>query len=125
MGKPDKEGPQSTGSVPRDPVDHKESRSPVVKSSIHSKGSTRHIVSDEHFIDCLAFDFGLDHYSLRKAFLGVPVPKKEAIGVCDWAVEKAHEDMPEASRILRMWAKKNKKGYYTQGCRCTPPLPGG
>ncbi len=60
-------------------------------------------------------DFGIDFYSLNQAFMGVPsAPKKQAISLCEWALQAAKGDAEEAGRALRAWAKKHGKGLYAR-----------
>ncbi len=58
-------------------------------------------------------DFGIDFFSLNPAFMGVPAsPKKQAISLCEWAINAADGDADEAGKALRAWAKKHGKGLY-------------
>ncbi len=60
-------------------------------------------------------DFGIDPYSLNKAFMGCPsAPKKAAIALCEWAIRSAEGDVEEAGKALRSWAQNNGKGAYDQ-----------
>ncbi len=75
--------------------------------------STRHHRCDYEFLGLLEEDFGLDLYSLNKAFMGCPpAPKKAAIALCEWAIRASKGDVEEAGKALRAWAKKNGKGAY-------------
>jgi hypothetical protein len=75
--------------------------------------TTRHHRVDYEFLGLLNLDFGIDFYSLNKAFMGVPpAPKKQAISLCEWALHSAKGDVEEAGRALRAWAKKNRTGTY-------------
>src|SRR5687767_1617925 len=59
--------------------------------------TTRHIRCDEDFLELLEEDFGIDAYSLVKAFMGVPpAAKKEAIALCEWAILSAGGDPERA-----------------------------
>jgi hypothetical protein len=61
-------------------------------------------------------DFGIDFYSLNQAFMGVPAaPKRQAISLCEWAIQAAKGDVEEAGKALRAWAKKHGKGLYVAG----------
>jgi len=65
------------------------------------------------FLGLLEEDFGIDTYSLTKAFLGVsPAPKKAAIQLCEWAIRSAKGDAEKAGDALRAWARKNGCGQY-------------
>jgi hypothetical protein len=73
--------------------------------------STRHHRCDYEFLGLLYEDFGIDYFSLNKAFMGVPsAPKKQAIQLCEWAIRSAKGDVDEAGKALRAWAKKHGKG---------------
>ena len=75
--------------------------------------TTHHHRCDEDFLALLEEDFGLDLYSLKKAFMGVPpAPKKQAICLCEWAIKAAKGDLDEAGKALRAWARKQGKGAY-------------
>jgi hypothetical protein len=75
--------------------------------------TTRHHRVDEAFLALLEEDYGIDAYSLHKAFLGVPpAPKKQAIALCEWAIRAAKGDVEEDGKALRAWAKKSGKGTY-------------
>lgn len=75
--------------------------------------STRHHRVDERFLDLLEEDFGIDAYSLNKAFMGMPAaPKRQAISLCEWSVRAAGGNAEEAGAALRAWAKKHKAGAY-------------
>jgi hypothetical protein len=77
-------------------------------------GSTRHIRCDYEFLGLLNEDFGIDLYSLNKAFMGVPsAPKKQAIALCEWAVRAGGYDADEAGRALRAWARRRGAGLYS------------
>jgi hypothetical protein len=70
--------------------------------------STRHHRVDYEFLGLLYEDFGIDFFSLSRAFMGVPAsPKKQAIALCEWALRSAKGDADEAGKALRAWAKKN------------------
>jgi hypothetical protein len=82
-------------------------------TSVQSKRTTRHHRCDEQFVELLEQDFGIDAYSLRKAFIGVLcAPRKQAIAVCEWAVRSTKGDVDEAGDALRAWARKHKVGAY-------------
>ncbi len=75
--------------------------------------TTRHIRCDYPFLELLEEDFGIDLYSLHKAFMDVPpAPKKQAIALCEWAIRSAAGDAEEAGKALRAWAKKHGVGLY-------------
>ncbi len=75
--------------------------------------STRHHRADYEFLGLLNEDFGIDFYSLNRAFMGVPAaPKKQAISLCEWALRDAGGDVEEAGKALRAWAKKHGRGQY-------------
>ena len=75
--------------------------------------STREYRVDHEFLGLLNEDFGIDFFSLNRAFMGVPpAPKRQAIAVCEWAIRAAKGDAEEAGRALRAWAKKNGTGQY-------------
>lgn len=85
--------------------------------------TTRHHRADERFLAILEEDFGIDAYSLRKAFYGVPAaPKRQAISLCEWAVRAAHGDAGEAGKALRAWARKNGRGMYDRGLVEVPEI---
>jgi len=78
---------------------------------------------DYEFLGLLNEDFGIDLFSLNRAFMGVPpAPKKQAISLCEWAVRSAKGDVDEAGKALRAWAKKNGKGQYDRRLVEAPPL---
>ena len=80
---------------------------------LSTPGSTRHDRCDYEFLGLLEEDFGLDLFSLNRAFMGVPAtPKKQAIALCEWAIRAAKGDALEAGKALRAWAKKNSQGQY-------------
>ena len=84
--------------------------------------STRHHRVDHEFLGLLNEDFGIDFFSLNKAFMGCPpAPKKAAIALCEWAVRSAKGDSEEAGKALRCWAKKNGKGAYDRRLIERPP----
>ena len=63
--------------------------------------STRHHRVDCEFLLLLEEDFGIDFYSLNKAFMGVlATPKKQAIGLCEWAIRSAKGGPEEAGKAL-------------------------
>jgi len=69
---------------------------------------------DHEFLVLLNEDFGIDLFSLNRAFIGVPpAPKKQAIALCEWAIRAAKGDVDEAGKALRAWAKKNGEGQCT------------
>jgi len=71
-------------------------------------GSTRHHRCDEAFLETLEEDFGIAHFALSNAFMGVPAePKKCAIAVCEWA---SKQEEPE--KALLAWARKNGRGTF-------------
>jgi hypothetical protein len=75
--------------------------------------STREHRCDYEFLELLEEDFGIDQYSLRKAFDGVPpAPKKQAIALCEWAIRSACGDVDEAGKALQAWARKHGVGAY-------------
>lgn len=83
------------------------------RGSEQERGSTRHHRVDEAFLVLLEEDFGIDAYSLRKAFYGAPAaPKKQAIKVAEWAIRCAGGDVDEASKALRAWARNRGVGAY-------------
>ena len=85
--------------------------------------TTRHHRVDYEFLGLLNEDFGIDYYSLNKAFMGVPpAPKKQAIQLCEWAVRMAKGDVDEAGRALRAWAKRHGAGLYSPKIVEAPPL---
>lgn len=83
--------------------------------------STRHHRCDERFLELLEEDFGIDLYSLNKAFMGIPAPKKQAIALCEWAIRSARGDEDEAGKALRAWARKRKVGAYDPRLVAAPP----
>lgn len=75
--------------------------------------STRHHRVDYEFLGLLNEDFGIDFYSLNKAFMGVPpAPKKQAIALCEWSIKAAKGDVDYAGELLRAWARKRRVGAY-------------
>jgi hypothetical protein len=83
--------------------------------------SSRHHRVDEEFLALLEQDFGVDTYSLHKAFMGVPpAPKKQAIAVCEWAIRSAAGDVDEADEALRAWAHKRGVGAYNPNLLAAP-----
>ena len=75
--------------------------------------TTRKHRVDEDFLALLEDDFGIDAYSLHKAFMGVPSsPKKQAISLCEWAIRSAGGNAEEAGDALRAWARKHGAGTY-------------
>lgn len=77
--------------------------------------TTRRHRVDEEFLALLEEDFGIDSYSLRKAFMGMPAaPKKEAISLCEWAIRAVGGDVDGAGDALRAWARKNGRGLYSR-----------
>ena len=70
--------------------------------------TTRHHRVDHAFLVLLEEDFGVAHFALSVAFLGMPAePKKAAIAVTEWA---AKQDDPD--RALLAWARKNHRGTF-------------
>jgi hypothetical protein len=66
-----------------------------------------------HFLKLLEGDFGILHYALENAFMGMPLaPKKQAIELCEWAVRAAVGDAEEAGKALLAWARKNHRGSF-------------
>jgi hypothetical protein len=85
--------------------------------------SSRHHRVDYEFLGLLNEDFGIDFYSLNKAFMGVPpAPKKQAIAVCQWAISIAEGDVEEAGKVLRAWAYKRGVGGYSPALLDAPPV---
>jgi hypothetical protein len=79
----------------------------------HPVRTTRHHRCDEAFLELLEVDFGIDLYSLNKAFMGVPPAlKKQATCLCEWAIRSAKGDVDEAGKALRAWARKRGVGAY-------------
>lgn len=77
--------------------------------------TTRHHRVDEDFLALLEEDFGIDAYSLRKAFMGVSAaPKKQAIALCEWAVRATGGNVEDAGDALRAWARKHGAGTYSR-----------
>src|SRR5919199_6228975 len=77
--------------------------------------TTRHHRVDYEFLGLLNEDFGIDYYSLNKAFMGVPpAPKRQAIYLCEWAIKAGKGDVEEAGQALRAWAKKHGTGLYNR-----------
>jgi hypothetical protein len=72
--------------------------------------TTRHHRCDYPFLDLLEEDFGIPHYALSNAFMGVPFPepKKSAIALCEWAVLRTDEP----ARALLAWARKHGRGTF-------------
>jgi hypothetical protein len=95
----------------------------TTKGSASSAHRTiRHHRVDYEFLGLLNEDFGLDFYSLNKAFMGVPpAPKKQAISLCAWALRTAKGGIDEAGDTLRAWARKNKAGTYDSRLIDAPP----
>ena len=98
----------------------------MAKASLSRKGrerTTRHHRCDYGFLELLEEDFGISQYSLRAAFMGVPpVPKRQAIELCEWATKAAGGDPEEAGDALRAWAKKHQRGTYDPRLVGGPPL---
>lgn len=88
----------------------------MIETSLHRQlRSTRNHRVDEDFLALLEEDFGIDAYSLHKAFMGVPAaPKKQAISLCEWAIRTAGGDAEDAGDALRAWARKNGAGTYSR-----------
>lgn len=85
--------------------------------------TTRHHRCDYPFLELLEEDFGIDRYSLNKAFMGVPAaPKRQAISLCEWATRRAGGDPDRAGELLRAWAKKHGRGAYDPRLLNAPPL---
>ena len=83
----------------------------------------RHHYCDYAFLELLEEDFGINQWSLRFAFMGVPpAPKKQAIALCEWAAKAAKEDSEEAGDLLRAWARKHEVGLYDRRIVDAPPL---
>jgi hypothetical protein len=101
----------------------KESDHQMSSSNSTVKHTTRHHRVDEHFLALLEEDFGIDQYSLRKAFYGAPAaPKKQAIKVCEWAIRCADGDVDEAGKALRAWARNRGIGAYAAALVSAPAL---
>src|SRR5215218_2027632 len=78
---------------------------------------------DHEFLGLLESDFGIDLFSLNRAFMGVPpAPKKQAIALCEWAIQAAKGDVDEAGKVLRAWAKKHVQGGYNPHLLGAPEL---
>lgn len=91
-------------------------------AAVGRTGSTRNHRADEAFLDLLAEDFGVDAYSLRKAFMGVPpAPKRQCIELCEWAQEHADGDPERMGALLRGWAKRRGVGAYDPRLLEAPP----
>jgi hypothetical protein len=106
----DKEVAPAVLATPRGP-DHA-GMSFMANTSV-AQPSTRHHRVDEDFLVLLEEDYGIDAYSLHKAFVGVPpTPKKQAISLCEWAIRSAKGDVEEARKALRAWARKSGAGAY-------------
>lgn len=90
----------------------------MIETSVHrpaKRSSTRHHRVDADFLALLEEDFGIDRYSLHKAFMGAPAaPKRQAISLCEWAVRAARGDAEEAGDALRAWARKHGAGTYSR-----------
>ena len=85
--------------------------------------TSRHHRCDHAFLKLLEEDYGIDQYSLRSAFMGVPAaPKKEAIALCEWAVRAGGGDPEKTSKALRAWAKKHARGTYGLRLVAAPAL---
>lgn len=85
--------------------------------------TTRHHRCDYPFLELLEEDYGIDQYSLNKAFMGMPAaPKKQAIALCEWATRQAGGDPDRAGELLRAWAKKNGAGTYSRRLVEAPAL---
>ena len=70
--------------------------------------TTRRHRCDLDFLELLEEDFGIPHYALLNAFMGVPAePKRRAISLCEWA---SKADDP--ARALLAWARKNGRGTF-------------
>jgi hypothetical protein len=94
----------------------------TMQSLAHPR-TTRHHRVDDRFLELLEEDFGIDAYSLVKAFMGVPpAAKKEAIALCEWAILSAGGDPERAGDALRAWAKKQSKGAYSRRLVDAPPI---
>jgi hypothetical protein len=86
-----------------------------------STRTTRHHRYDESFLLLLEEDFGIDQFSLRAAFMGVPpAPKKQVIKVCEWAESKTR-DTDERGEMARAWARKRRVGTYDPRLVEEPP----
>jgi hypothetical protein len=120
-------GPGKGGAF-RDP-DHEGDHFMAANSvpSGHPVRTTRHHRCDEHFLGLLEEDFGIDAYSLSKAFMRIPpAPKKQAIQLCEWAIRSAKgEEEEEAGKALRTWAKKHGVGRYDRRLVEAPPATWG
>lgn len=85
----------------------------MIETSVHR--TTRHHRVDADFLAILEEDFGIDSYSLHKAFMGAPAaPKRQAISLCEWATRAASGDAEEAGNALRAWARKHGAGTYSR-----------
>ena len=94
-----------------------------IPAKARDEKSTRHHRVDEAFLALLEEDYGIEQYSLRKAFYGMPAaPKKQAIAVCEWAIQAAAGDVEEASKALRAWARKRGVGLYSRQLLETPEI---
>jgi hypothetical protein len=75
--------------------------------------TTHHHRCDYSFLDLLEQDFGISQFSLQSVFMGVPsAPKRQAIALCELAINAAGGDPEEAGDLLRAWAKKQGVGSY-------------
>jgi len=81
--------------------------------SVRAEPSTRHFRCNHRFLDILEEDYGISQFNLRSAFMGgIPAPKKQAIELCEWAIEVASGNIDEAGRALRNWARKRGVGTF-------------
>jgi hypothetical protein len=85
----------------------------IIAHPAHHVRTTQHLRCDYEFLGLLNEDFGIDFFSLNRAFIGVPpAPKKQAISLYEWAIRVTKGDAFEAGNALRAWAKNNGKGQY-------------
>jgi hypothetical protein len=106
--------PRRCGNTPRPGP---QGASPMARISLPRRTrpvrTTHHHRCDYFFLDLLEQDFGISQFSLRSAFIGVPsAPKRQAIALCELAINAAGGDPEEAGDLLRAWAKKQGVGSY-------------
>ncbi len=95
----------------------------IIAHPAHHVRTTQHLRCDYEFLGLLHEDFGINLFSLNRAFMGVPpAPKKQAIRLCEWAVPAAKGDAEKAGKALREWAKKNGKGTYDRRLLDAPEI---
>lgn len=93
-------------------------------TGIRETGTSRHLICDAEFCGLLADDLGITQAQAEEAFLGEP--KKQAVKIVAWAEAQEEAIRQERgvryalrhfsySRIVRAWAKRNRKGAFRKG----------